>query len=413
MSQPPNLDLLSTEDRVILAIQAIRSDSSLTQRRAAHVFSGHESTLRNRRAGKASRRDSHPNSSRLKRDEEKEIVQYIKKLDARGFAPTLSYVREMANQLLAARSGGLVGENWAYRLVRRRPEIKSQITRQRDHQRVLYSNPAIISPWFNLVRNVKAKYGILDEDTYNFDETGFQIGVGGSVKVVTASERRSRPLGVQPGDREWVTLIAGINAMGWSIPPFLDLKAKHHDQAWYHNNPKDWRIGVSNNGWTTNELGLAWLQHFIQHTKARTVGNHQLLILDGHESHQSLAFQDLCEENKIITVCMPPRSSHILQPLDVGCFAPLKQAYKKELRGLADSHIHHIDKKAFLATIGPVFDKAFSRDNIVSSFRATGLVPYNPEVVLSKLEVKPRTPTPPAQGPTPWQPRTPSKRLGD
>ena len=98
---------------------------------------------------------------------------------------------------------------------------------------------------------------------------------------------------------------------------------------------------------------------------------------------------------------MPPHLLYILQPLNVGCFAPLKQAYKKELRGLADSHIHHINKKAFLATIRLVFDKAFLRDNIVLSFRATGLVLYNPEVVLSKLEVKPRTPTPPAQGPTP------------
>jgi hypothetical protein len=34
-------------------------------------------------------------------------------------------------------------------------------------------NLAVISPWFDLVRNVKAKYRILDEDTYNFDETGF------------------------------------------------------------------------------------------------------------------------------------------------------------------------------------------------------------------------------------------------
>ena len=105
---------------------------------------------------------------------------------------------------------------------------------------------------------------------------------------------------------------------------------------------------------------------------------------------------------------MPPHSSHILQPLDVGCFAPLKQAYKKELRGLADSYIHHIDKKAFLATFRLVFNKAFSKDNILSSFRATGLVPHNPEVVLSKLEVKPRTPTPPALEPTLWQPKTPS-----
>ena len=80
------------------------------------------------------------------------------------------------------------------------------------------------------------------------------------------------------------------------------------------------------------------------------MGSHRLLILDGHESHKSLAFQDLCEENKIITLCMPPHASHILQPLDVGCFAPLKRAYKKEINVLANSHTNHIDKKAFLTT---------------------------------------------------------------
>jgi hypothetical protein len=164
--------------------------------------------------------------------------------------------------------------------------------------------------------------------------------------VVTASKRRLKPIGVQPGDCEWITLIAGINAMGWSIPPFFILKAKHHNEAWYHNNPLDWRIGVSKNGWTTNELGLAWLQHFIQHTKARTVGSHQLLIIDSHKSHQSLEFQKLYEESKIITLCMPLHASHILQPLDVGCFAPpLKQAYKKEIRGQAS---HSLDRNVEL-----------------------------------------------------------------
>ena len=407
MSQQNNIESLSRENRVILAIQAMKSDATLSERRAAVTYNVHRATLQDRRAGIASRRDVHPNSAKLTRYEEDVIVQQIKKLDARGFAPTLAYLREMANQLLAVRSGGQVGEKWARNFVRRKPGIKSQITRQRDHQRILCSDPAVISPWFDLVRNVKAKYGILDEDTYNFDETGFQMGIGGTVKVVTASERRLKPIGAQPGDREWATLIAAINATGWVIAPFIIFKAKHHNQAWYYN-PKDWRIGVSGNGWTTNELGLEWLRHFIQHTKARTVGSHRLLILDGHESHKSLAFQDLCEENKIITLCMPPHASHILQPLDVGCFAPLKRAYKEEIRGLAGCHINHIDKRAFLDAYKKVHEGAFSANNIRSSFRATGLVPYNPEVVLSKLEVKPRTPTPPALGPTPWQPKTPS-----
>jgi hypothetical protein len=61
---------------------------------------------------------------------------------------------------------------------------------------------------------VKAKYGILNKDTYNFNKTRFQIGVGGSVKVVTAAEIRLNPIGRQPSNREWITLIAAVGAGG-------------------------------------------------------------------------------------------------------------------------------------------------------------------------------------------------------
>ncbi|KAF7574139.1 hypothetical protein PtrM4_057620 [Pyrenophora tritici-repentis] len=254
---------------------------------------------------------------------------------------------------------------------------------------------------------MKAKYGILDEDTYNFDETGFQIGLGGSVKVVTASQQRLKPISRQAGDKEWITLIAAINAMGWLIPPFFIFRAKNHQQAWYHGNPKDWRVAVSDKGWTNNEIGVAWLRHFIDHTTARTVGGYRLLIIDGHESHQSVLFQDICKENNIITLCMPPHTSHILQPLDVGCFGPLKRAYKKEVGALANCDVNHIDKKAFLAAFLAVYKGVFSSNNIRSGFRATGLVPINSEVVISRLEIKPRTPSPPLPTTT-WQPRTPS-----
>ena len=173
----------------------MRKDATLGQRRAAAIYNVRRSTLHDRRAGTTSRRNSQANSSSLTKYEEDTLVQCIRKLDVRGFAPTLGYVREMANQLLAVRGGGQVGEKWASNLVRRKPELKSRLTRQRDRQRVLCSDPEVIGPWFDLVRNVKAKHGILDEDTYNFDETGFTMGVAGSVKVVTASERRNRPLG--------------------------------------------------------------------------------------------------------------------------------------------------------------------------------------------------------------------------
>ncbi|KAH6417832.1 hypothetical protein HBI59_250890 [Parastagonospora nodorum] len=128
--------------------------------------------------------------------------------------------------------------------------------------------------------------------------------------VVTALERRGQPKTVQQGNREWTTVIQGVNATGWAIPPFIIFKGRHH----------------LSNGWTINELGLQWLKHFDEHTKRRVIGAYRLLIIDSYESYDLLEFQQYCKDNKIITICMPPHSSHLLQPLDVGCFAPLKKA---------------------------------------------------------------------------------------
>ncbi|KAF1925745.1 uncharacterized protein M421DRAFT_7758 [Didymella exigua CBS 183.55] len=49
--------------------------------------------------------------------------------------------------------------------------------------------------------------------------------------------------------------------------------------------PRNWKLSVSESGWTNNALGLEWLKHFDAHTKASQVGAYRLLILDGHESH--------------------------------------------------------------------------------------------------------------------------------
>jgi hypothetical protein len=407
MQSPNHVELLSRDQRILLAIQALKSDASLSQRHVAALYSVPRSTLGDRHRGMASRRVTHPNRSNLTKSEEDSLVARIRDLSLRGFAPSHAEVRSMANQLLAVRGGTCVGRNWVERFISRQPQIKSQLSRPRDYRRILCSDPSIIEPWFSLVANVKAKYGILDEDTYNFDETGFQIGVGGSVKVVTAAEIRLNPIGRQPGDREWITLIAAVGAGGWLVPPFFIFKGKNHNQSWYHNNPKDWRIAVSDNGWTTNEVGVAWLQHFIEHTTSRTVGGYRLLILDSHESHNSIRFQDICKDNNIITLCMPAHASHILQPLDVGCFSPLKRAYKKEVGALANSSINRIDKLAFLSAFKAVYQGVFSSNNIKAGFRATGLVPIDPGVVLSKLEIKPRTPSPPLPT-TLWLPKTPS-----
>ncbi|USP76146.1 plasma membrane calcium-transporting atpase 2 [Curvularia clavata] len=216
------------------------------------------------------------------------------------------------------------------------------------NQRAFCKDPIAIAAWFKLVEETRQTYSVLDQDIYNFDETGFAIGVTTTSKVVTSSNRVGRAVVVQPGNREWVTAIECVNASGWSLPPFMILSGKVHQAGWYDGLPLDWTVGVSGNGWTTDELGVEWVKHYNQHTAARTARVYRLLILDGHSSHATPEFDQYCADNKIITLCMPPHTSHLLQPLDVGCFSPLKRVYGREIEELARQGVYHIDKIDFL-----------------------------------------------------------------
>ena len=52
-----------------------------------------------------------------------------------------------------------------------------RLNRVYDFQRVTCEDPEFIGAWFRLVGNMRVKYGIEDSNLYNFNKTGFIIGV--------------------------------------------------------------------------------------------------------------------------------------------------------------------------------------------------------------------------------------------
>ena len=307
--------------------------------------------------GRPPRNNIRSNGLKLTEVEEEVIILNIIDLDSRGFAPRLPGVENMANLILESRGGNPVGKLWAHRFVQRQPDLKTRFNRVYDFQRALCEDPELIGAWFHLVDDMRAKYGVLDCDFYNFDETGFMMGVICPAMVVTRADRRGRGKAVQPGNREWATAIACINGEGWSVPPFLVVQGVNHLANWYTEGrlPHDWVIKPTSNGWTNNETGLEWLKHFDKHTTARAKGPYRMLVLDGHESHESAVFQEYCKDHNIITVWLPPHSSHLAQPLDVGCFSVLKRAYGHQIETFIKAHINHITKVEFFLAFSAAY----------------------------------------------------------
>ena len=93
---------------------------------------------------------------------------------------------------------------------------------------------------FRLLKNVVNKHGIQNDDIYNMDEIGFQKGDIGSAKVVTACD--STKYHIQPGDRDWVTVIECINSVKRCVPAIVIYKSKAFQNIWF-----DADLGVPKN----------------------------------------------------------------------------------------------------------------------------------------------------------------------
>jgi hypothetical protein len=91
---------------------------------------------------------------------------------------------------------------------------------------------------------------------------------------------------------------------------------------------------------------------------------------------------------------MPPYSSYLLQPLDVGCFSPLKRVYSDKINSLSQYSTKKIKKEAFLPAFKAAFEKSIIKENICAGFRGAGLVLHNLEAVILKLNVVLYTLTP-------------------
>ena len=216
------------EDRIQLALQALQNDASLSMRRAAKDFDVPKSTLNTQRQGTRSLRDKRLPARKLLLSEEHAITKYILELDERGFPPKHFMCQDMASKLLAERQEHPVGKNWPSSFVQRNSELQTRWTRALDRQRNLNRDPKKIKSWFTI-----QQYGITNQDIYNFDETGFAMGQISSHRVITSIHRHSKAPLEQPGNRQWTTVIQGVNGSVWTLPLYIIFNAKQHQLSWY------------------------------------------------------------------------------------------------------------------------------------------------------------------------------------
>ncbi len=390
----PSEDIeLSQEKRITLAHarwnEASAANENTSQAKIARQYGIPTSTLWDRINGRKTAAARNQQFQRLSPEEEEAICGWILRLQAWGWPPRVEQVRSIAQEVLVKKGDDKpVGINWPQKFLKRHSEIKTAYVPPLDKERAMAQDHEILAGWFNLFQSLKEEHGIEIEDIYNMNEKGFMQGVIAKLRVMISKYEKKAHM-TQCGNREWVSLIECISMDGRVLKPWIIFKGKVQQKAWYEV-LKEGHIAVSENGWTDNELGLAWIrQCFDSETKICQKGEYRMLLIDGHASHITTQVIDYCVNQKIILLCLPAHTTHLLQPLDVGVFAPLATAYKAHVQRITRlGASYSIDKTDFLEIYQQARHEAITPLNIRKSWTATGLLPFSPALVLQHFPPK-------------------------
>ena len=209
-------------------------------------------------------------------------------------------------------------------------------------------NVNAITKYFEAYQAVRIERGIADEDVWNMDETGFCIGCGRCHWVVSTHRQQALRL-VDPDNRDYISSYECISAGGQTTPSMLIFSGKQIKIKWALENDLDDEIllATSESGYLNDELAIQWLVHFEKHSRLGQVGAWRLLIFDGYGSHLTFELYTFAQEHKIELFRLPPHSTHLTQPLDVGCFQPYKHYHAEKIDELVRAGRVDFDKLDF------------------------------------------------------------------
>ncbi|KAJ8932978.1 hypothetical protein NQ318_011195 [Aromia moschata] len=168
----------------------------------------------------------------------------------------------------------------------------------------------------------------------------------------------------------------GITAVQHKHTKIIGLKAELMDGA------PPGSIGKCHpSGWIQSHIFKEWIDHFIKHSKPSRE-DPIILSLDGHYTHtRNLDVINKARENHITLICLPPHSTHKLQPLDVALMAPLKTYYCQEIENWLKSNPGRtVSPYQIASLLGKAYVRAASLEISINGFRKCGIIPFNRDI---------------------------------
>ena len=248
-----------------------------------------------------------------------------------------------------------------------------------------------IKNWFDNLKSNLNKLNAVDviEDSsrvFNLDETNIQL-CPSTGKVIGLKGWRNI-YEITPGpEKSTLTFVGNFSASGLIVTPAVIYPYKRIPSDIEQNIPDEFQALKTESGWMTSECFFDYIINiFNVWLNLKEITKPIILFVDGHKTHLTLQISTFCEENGIILYLLPPNTTHILQPADVGPFRSLKAFWRQEVRQFQRENVNEVVRRQHVAPMLHNVLQKVSPDSIKNGFKATGLCPLDPEAIdFSKL----------------------------
>jgi hypothetical protein len=188
--------------------------------------------------------------------------------------------------------------------------------------------------WFQTVNSYFNDNNLNDVITdasriFNCDESAFFLAPKENCVLAKKGEKTVYNC-INNDEKECLTTLIMACTDGTLPPPMIVFDYKRIPLNLVRTMPKEWEIGKSESGWMTGEVFFEYIANvFLPWLKQKNATFPVVLYVDGHYSHLTLSLSEHCRKNQIILIALFLNSTHLIQPLDVAVFRPLKHAWKK------------------------------------------------------------------------------------
>ena len=281
------------------------------------------------------------------------------------------------------------GRDWWSGFMLRHPKLSFRKSQELERPRAIMSNVFVLRDFFDKLK--MALDNVRPALVFNCDETKVD---GQPPRVIARKGQRAVNALADPM-MEHITIVACGNATGTHImAPALISQAVNLQEHWYDPEQKDLLWATSQSGWMESGMFASWMDHFIEFVNDKRavidgVKEPVLLIFDGHKTHVTLQAIQKAERAGVRLLKLPAHTTHLVQPLDLSCFGPWHRHWGRRLLEFRVKRPQTaVSKQIFAALFREPWNMAMSKQNLVAGFKAAGIHPYNPAVVLSRLSDK-------------------------